>query len=101
MTARLAETDAPPAFRPPNPALATYADARAIHRVFARAQDDLLLFSPADRAVLEQIQRDLGAVVDGRPGAFGPGQAAVVLNAALQGIGALTRLPCQPVPTGR
>ena len=95
VTARLAETAAPPAFRGPSPALATFADARAILQVFARAQNDLALFPPADRALLEQIQRDLAAVVDGGAAGFGPAQVGVVLNAALQGIGALTRLPCQ------
>ena len=34
-------------------------------------------------------------MVDAGPAAFGPTQVAVVPNAALQGIGALARLPCQ------
>ena len=35
------------------------------------------------------------AVVQAGPGSFGSDEVAVTLNAALQGIGALTRLPCQ------
>jgi len=94
VTAALAETSAPPPFRAPNPALATFSDAESISQVFSVAQGDLALFPPADRAMLEQIQRDLAGVVQAGPGAFGPQQVGVVLNAALQGIGALTRMPC-------
>jgi hypothetical protein len=95
VTAALADTTAPPPFRAPNPALATFRDAEAIARVFSAAQADLVLFPPADRMMLEQIQRDLGRVVQAGPGAFGPEQVGVVLNAAVQGIDALTRMPCQ------
>jgi Peptidase family M28 len=95
VTAALADTTAPPPFRAPNPALATFRDAESIARVFSAAQGDLALFPPVDRTMLEQIQRDLEGVVQAGPGAFGPEQVSVVLNAALQGIGALTRMPCQ------
>ncbi len=94
-TVALADAPTPPPFRAPNPALATYADAESIHRVFSRAQVDLMLFPPADRVMLEQIQGDLAGVVEAGPDAFGPTQVGTVLNAALQGIGALTRMPCQ------
>src|SRR5262249_31358346 len=94
VTAALAETAERPPFRAPNPALATFSDAESISQVFSMAQDDLALFPPADRVMLEQIQRDLAGVVQVGPAAFGPQQVGVVLNAALQGIGALTRMPC-------
>jgi hypothetical protein len=45
--------------------------------------------------MLEQIRSELATIVHGGPEAFGPDQVAVLLNAALQGINALTRLPCQ------
>jgi hypothetical protein len=95
VTAALADTPAPPPFRAPNPALATFRDAESIARVFSAAQGDLALFPPADRTMLEQIQRDLEGVVQGGPDAFGAEQVGIVLNAALQGIDALTRMPCQ------
>jgi Peptidase family M28 len=95
VTATLAETASPPPFRGPNPALATYADAVSVHRVFSAGQADLMLFPPADRVVIEQTARDLGLVVAAGPDAFGPDQVGVVLGAALQGIGAVSRLPCQ------
>jgi hypothetical protein len=94
-TVALADAPVPPPFRAPNPALATYADALSIHRVFTTAQSDLLLFPPADRVILEQLQADLAGVVQAGPDAFGPAQVGIVLGAALQGIGALTRMPCQ------
>ncbi len=95
-TVALADAASRPPFRPPNPALATFADAQSIASVFDKAQIDLPLFPPADATMLQQIQADLGDVVQAGPGAFGPTQVGVVLNAALQGIGALTRLPCEP-----
>jgi hypothetical protein len=95
VTAALAETTAPPPFRGPNPAVATFTDAESISRVFTAAQSDLMLFPPADRVMLAQVQQDVAGVVQAGPSAFGPAQVGVVLNAALQGIGALTRMPCQ------
>ncbi len=95
VVAALAETDAPPPFRGPNPAAASYVDALSISRVFTMAQVDLMLFPPADRVMLEQIQQDLAGVVQAGPAAFGPTQIGTVLGAAVNGIDALTRLPCQ------
>jgi hypothetical protein len=91
----LADTSAPPPFRGIDPALATYADALSINQVFTTAQSDLILFPPADRVMLQQIQSDLAGVVLAGPESFGPTEIGIVLNAALQGINALTRLPCQ------
>ena len=95
VTAALADTGSPPPFRGPSPAAASFIDALSISRVFTTAQVDLMLFPPADRMILEQIQRDLTSIVQAGPDAFGPEQVGVLLGAALQGIGALTRLPCQ------
>jgi hypothetical protein len=94
-TVALANTLAPPPFRGENPAAATYADALSLNRVFATAQSDLPLFSPADQVIVQQLQRDVSAVVAAGPDAFGATQVGTLLSAALQGIDALTRLPCQ------
>jgi hypothetical protein len=95
VTANLAETATPPPFRGPGASPVTFADALSIDDVFTRAQADLALFPPDDRVVIAQIGSDLSAVVAAGPGAFGAQQVGVVANAALQGIAALTRLPCQ------
>jgi hypothetical protein len=95
VTAALAETNAPPPFRDPNPALATYADAVTVNHVLTLSQPDRGLCSPADQAALLQIQQGLAAVVQAGPQAFGPQQVGIVLNAAVVGIDALTRTPCQ------
>jgi Zn-dependent M28 family amino/carboxypeptidase len=95
VTAGLAEVAGRVPFRGPNPMLATYADAVSALHVFTVAQVDQALFPPADQAVLQQILSDLTAVVQAGPAAFDQADVGIVLNAALQGIGALTRLPCQ------
>jgi hypothetical protein len=95
VTAGLAEAPGRVPFRGPNPMLASYADAVSVHHVFTIAQSDLALFPPADQAVLQQILADLTGVVQAGPAAFDQADVGIVLNAALQGIGALTRLPCQ------
>jgi hypothetical protein len=82
-------------FRGPNPALASYQDAVSVHDVFTRAQADLALFSPADQALLTGILTSLTPIVQAGPGAFDQADVGVVLGAALNGIDALTRLPCQ------
>jgi Peptidase family M28 len=94
-TVALADTLAPPPFRGENPAAATYADALALSHVFATAQSDLPLFSPADQVIVQQLQSDVAAVVAAGPDAFGPAQVGALLTAAAQGINALTRLPCE------
>src|SRR5262249_59848691 len=85
---------APPPSRGENPAAATYADARSLSHVFATAQSDLPLFSPADQVLLQQLQSDVSAVAVAGPDAFGPAQVGTLLSAAAQGINVLTRLPC-------
>ena len=95
LTAALAETTAPPPFRDPNPALATYADAVTVNRVFTLSLPDQSLFTPADQAALLQAQHDVAAVVQTGPQAFGPQQVGTVLNASVLGIDALTRVPCR------
>lgn len=95
VTAGLAEAPSRVPFRGPNPALASYQDAVSIHRVFTLAQADLALFSPADQALLKSILANLTPIVQAGPGAFDQGDVGVVLSAALQGVDALTRIPCQ------
>src|SRR5262249_56806419 len=72
LTAAVAETTAPPPFRDPNPALATYADAVTVNRVFTLSLPDQSLFTPADQAALLQAQHDVAAVVPARPPALAP-----------------------------
>ena len=94
-TVALADTLSPPPFRGENPAAATYQDALSLNHVFSTAQSDLALFSPTDQVIVQQLQSDVAAVVAAGPDAFGSAQVGALLNAALQGINALTRLPCQ------
>jgi hypothetical protein len=91
----LAEADGRPPFRAPNPALATFADAETVLDVFTRAQGDLPLFPLADQLLIQRVQADLAAVVAAGPDTFDANAVTAVLNAAIQGVGALTRLPCQ------
>jgi hypothetical protein len=72
-----------------------YQDALSLNHVFSTAQGDLALFSPADQVIVQQLQSDVAAVVAAGPDAFGSAQVGALLNAALQGINALTRLRCQ------
>jgi hypothetical protein len=91
----LAEAAGRPPFRGPNPLLASFTDALSIEAVFRRAEPDIpVLFPPPDQVILRGIQTDLAAVVGAGPGAFDGAAVATVLGAALQGIGAIGRLPC-------
>src|SRR5262249_60774238 len=82
VTAALAETAERPPFRAPNPALATFSDAESISQVFSMAQDDLALFPPADRGILEPTPRGLADVVQGGPVGFDAQQAVAAGGAA-------------------
>lgn len=94
-TMALAQADDRPPFRAPNPALAVFDDAVAMLDVFGRAQVDLPIFPVMDQLLLQQIYADLQGVVQGGPGNFDGNAIVTTLNAALQGVDALTRLPCQ------
>jgi hypothetical protein len=95
VTSALAETTTPPAFVPPNPSLATFADALTLQEVFVRAQPDVTLFSSADQTVLLGIRDSLAQVVAGGPNAFGQDDIGLVLQTALDGIAAIQRLGCR------
>jgi hypothetical protein len=94
-TMALAEAAERPPFHAPNPALAVYADAVALLDVFSRAQIDLPIFPAMDQLVILQTYEDLQSVVQAGPDAFDSNAVITTLNAALQGIDAVTRLPCQ------
>jgi hypothetical protein len=94
VVAALAETSTPPAFVPPNPSLATFADAVSLQQVFVRARDDMSLFPAADRQVLTVIGATLDGIVAGGPGAFDQQDVASLLQTALDGIAAIQRLGC-------
>ena len=91
----LTETPTPPTFVPPNPALATYADAVSLQKVFTTAQVDLPLFPPADQAVITATGVAIDRIVDDGPGAFDGSDVATLLTAALDGIAAIQRLGCR------
>jgi hypothetical protein len=95
VTMALSEAAQRPPFRGPNPALAVYEDALSLLDVFGRAQVDLQLFPVMDQLVIQQTYADLQEIVQAGPGAFDNDAIITLLNAALQGIGAVTRLPCQ------
>ncbi|HEV7733054.1 MAG TPA: M28 family peptidase [Candidatus Binatia bacterium] len=94
-TMALAESPTRVPFRGADPALAKFEDAVSLLDVFSRAQADLPIFPPVDQLVLQQIYADLAGVVQNGPDNFDDGAIVTTLNAALQGIDALTRLPCQ------
>ena len=95
VTMALSEAAQRPPFRAPNPALAVYQDALSLVDVFGRAQVDLHLFPVMDQLVIQQTYTDLQEIVQAGPDAFDSNAVITTLNAALQGIGAVTRLPCQ------
>ena len=95
--AALAETSTPPAFVPPNPALAEYADAVTLQTVFTRAQSDLSLFSPADQTVVQNIGTTVNQIVTDGPGQFDGTDVGALISAALDGIAAIQRIGCRPL----
>ena len=94
LTVALAEAASPPAFRAPDPALATYADAQVLDALFAVAIADLPRFAPADQATIRRVRSDLDAIVAAGPGAFDANAVVTVLNAALQSLDAIAHLGC-------
>jgi hypothetical protein len=94
LTIALAESDTKPLFVPLSTP-ATYDDAVAINRVLTQGLADIAVFPPADQEMLVTAQQQLSAIVTAGPDAFDPADIAVTLNAALNAINALTRLPCQ------
>lgn len=94
VTQALADADVPPAFVPPNPALAEYRDAVTLAHVFETGLADQALFGPADRQVLLDTRDAIAAIVADGPATFDQGDVAVLLGAALDGIAAIARLGC-------
>ena len=93
---QLAETSTPPPFRAPSQALATYADAVSLGAVFTEGLADLALFSPADRAMIQDTQADIAGLVAAGAGSFDQSDVGVLFSAAIQGIDAIERLGCLP-----
>jgi hypothetical protein len=94
VTRALADTATPPAFVPPNPALAEYRDAVTLAQVFQGGLADQALFPPADQQVLIDTRDAIAQIVADGPDAFDPGDVPVLLSAALDGIAAIQRLGC-------
>jgi hypothetical protein len=90
----LANTTTPPTFIPPNPNLASFADALTLQRVFTLAQPDLALFPPADQVVVANIKTTIDQIVLDGEAAFDQTDVANLLTAALDGIAAIQRLGC-------
>jgi len=90
----LAETATPPTFVPPNPALATYADAVVISDVVHQGSADATLFSPTDQASLQTVDAQLAAIVADGPGAFDGNAVGTLLGDTVQVLGILTRNGC-------
>jgi hypothetical protein len=90
----LANTSTPPTFIPPNPNLASFADALTLQQVFTLAQPDLALFSPADQVVVGNIKTTIDQIVLDGEAAFDQTDVANLLTAALDGIAAIQRLGC-------
>jgi hypothetical protein len=94
--ATLAETPAAPAFVPPTPALATYADAVVLREVFETGLADLDVFPAPARPGLLALLADLGRIVDDGAAAVDADDAGALLGGALQGIAAIQGLGCPP-----
>ena len=96
LVATLAETATPPTFVPPNPALATYADAVVLHDVFETGLADLDVFPAPARPGLLALLADLRRIVDDGVAAFDADDVAALLDGALRGIAAIQSLGCPP-----
>ena len=90
----LLETSTPPAFAPPSPSPATFADAVALNDVVNAGIADLSLFSPADQVTLLQVQTNFSAIVAAGAGNFDAGDVATLLVGALDLLNALSRISC-------
>jgi hypothetical protein len=95
IVAGLAEQSERPRFVPPNPALATYADAVALADVIAMGMSDLHLFPRDVQPGLLDILASVEAIVEDGPDAFDAADAQTAINAAATTIDALTALECR------
>lgn len=83
-TIALAESAGAPDFVPPNPALATYADAITLDTIFTRARADLRRFGTEQRQALERVFDAVHAIVERGPEGFTADDVGTLLDAALQ-----------------
>lgn len=88
-TVNLAEATATPGFIAPNPALATYADAITLDRIFDRARPDLNRFLSDDRKRIEKVFADVGAIADRGADEFQGEDVPVLLGAAVDTLAAI------------
>lgn len=92
----LGDTTTPPTFVPPNPALASYADALTLQQVFATTiPADLGLFSPADQQALVGVRDAIDQIVLDGPAAFDQADVATLLTTAIDGIDLIIGLGCR------
>jgi len=89
VTATLAEAQGVPAFVPPNPALAVYADAVVLDTIFKRSRSDLNRFTTQDRLAVQKVVDDVAAIVARGPAAFGNADVTTVLEAAVETLAAI------------
>ena len=95
LTLALAETTTPPTFVPPNPSLATFADAQIINEVLTLGLADLSRFSPADQAILTDHQADVAAMVADGEANFDSGDITTLLLDTVDVVDLLTRTTCE------
>lgn len=74
---------------------ASFTDLERVAGVVAAGQVDLDFFSPADQALLQGINTTLQGLVADGPGAFDAQDVGTVLQAAIDTVNALRRVPCQ------
>jgi hypothetical protein len=91
----LTETSTPPAFAPPSPTLATFADLQRVAGAVQRGQADLALFSPADQTLFAGIDTTLQGLVADGPGAFDAADVGTLLTSAIDVVNVFRRVPCQ------
>lgn len=94
LTIALADTNSPPTFVAPNPALATYGDAVVLDEVLTAGLADLSLFAPADQTALANSQSAIHAIVVDGPGNFDSGDVTTLLLRTVDVIDLLTRTAC-------
>jgi hypothetical protein len=93
--AALTETDAPPPFAGPEPALARFEDLERVAEVVQAGQADLGLFSAADQATLSALNATFQTLVAEGPAAFDSTDVGTLLQGAIDTVNALRRVPCQ------
>ena len=95
VVAALAEAPTPPAFVPPLPTLATYADAVVLNDVVNMGVADLALFAAPDQLLLQNVAAGLATIVSDGPALFDNLDVGTLLADAVDVLGALGRLGCR------